>query len=503
MQHSNEDTSDQGFHPSHFRNDGSSGRDPPRPRGPRKYRGDHDNRSPRSPRPVYSSFSDRRRTHDRPHTERISRRPTHRFDRVPEGTPSLNEQRPKKSLWDKRPKLLDDISARDAREIGLFAEPGATLNPSITSERVKEMLSKNLVRHGSLKLEASRLGPSYSRTSKRLVVSGINIEEHSAEKIQKVLEGFLASTVIPGVEPGDYKITTRIVTTDEKILIVETTKPVVTTVLLTLSDTSLPNLDTTFHLERPHEYVAFNWKPEQTKEGDEEEAKEVIIENTHLLCLRHIPYGVDREAILGLLTKYGKLDTLAVLLDKITYESKGSAFFSFKKSKGDDKDNTDDLLSKLNEEELDGAKLECFRPCFNSNTKYSQSANFDSRKLLDYVDQSTASITVHNDSKVLRFLNCVAVADLFDDSKCKEIETSFVEECKRFGNVTEFLLPRPNEAFRKGLDEMKPEFGEIFVQFSTAAEAKDCLYYLAGRTFYGRLVIGGYFDEDDFQRGML
>ncbi|GMG36610.1 unnamed protein product [Ambrosiozyma monospora] len=87
--------------------------------------------------------------------------------------------------------------------------------------------------------------------------------------------------------------------------------------------------------------------------------------------------------------------------------------------------------------------------------------------------------------------------------KYSSIYESFKSECSTFGEVQELRIPKPEPGFKEHSDEMKAEYGKIYVKFSAFKDAHACLLGLCGRTFTGRIVIGSYVDEFDFQNGLL
>ncbi|QPG73574.1 hypothetical protein FOA43_000886 [Brettanomyces nanus] len=456
-------------------------------------RRDRDVIGPRGP----SSFANHRRSgYERSRYEHRSGRARRRYhsDGVPPGTALLSELRPKDSLWDKVAKGYQKIDAEVARQSGLFPSPTSEATRFDDPEKEKAFIRGKLEEYHSARASKLKLLAHNSINSRRLILSGVDFDEFSQEKLQKILQGFLASTVIPEIEANDYDLRTR---RAGDFMVIEATKSVVATALLVLSDDdSLAEMNhKSFHLQRPNEYIASDlFLPSYSADVGES-----IVETSHLLCLRKLPEGVDREQIQQLLCKYGQLDSLVVLLDKITYESKGSAFFSYKLTKLPGKE----LLAKLNEESIDSNKLECFKPCVNEKYGYYQSIVLDSVTLLDYSLHQNKKISVHGESKVLKFFNCMSLAELLNEVECKFIEDTFRKRCEVYGTVKQFRLMKPQNGFSRGLYEMKPEFGKFYVEFDTLKEAIECATKLSGSKFRGRVAYGTYYDEDDFKKGIL
>ncbi|GME85006.1 unnamed protein product [Ambrosiozyma monospora] len=397
------------------------------------------------------------------------------------------------SAWDKTPKDYEGASAARAKASGLFPVPGATVKKTLDSAEVKRILNKKKTNR-AISVAQTELTPARSRNSTRLIVSGVDFEKISPQQIQKHFEGFIVSSIIPNVEYEDFNLNTYL-TPDKTKLIVETSKSLVATALTGLSDRTIPELDVTPHIERPHNYIVLD----DQHEADPNEIVDEIIESPNLFGLQNIPFGTSREQLIEVLSEFGDIESLSVILDKLSYESKGIAFFEYRELKV----SPEELIDSLSKKEIDSNNLSCYRACQNIVNHYQQSVDITADTLFDFTDKKTDNITRQKPGTVIQFLNCLSFDDLLNPTKYSSIYESFKSECSTFGEVQELRIPKPEAGFKEHSDEMKPEYGKIYVKFSASQDASACLYGLCGRMFTGRIVIGSYVDEFDFENGLL
>ncbi|GMG28153.1 unnamed protein product [Ambrosiozyma monospora] len=304
-----------------------------------------------------------------------------RRDREP--AQSLEQLKPTDSAWDKTPKDYEGASAARAKASGLFPVPGATVKKTLDSGEVKRILNKKKTNR-AISVAQTELTPARSRNSTRLIVSEVDFEKISPQQIQKHFESFIVSSIIPNVEYEDFNLNTYL-TPDKTKLIVETSKSLVATALTGLTDRTIPELDVTPHIERPHNYIVLD----DQHEANPDEIVDEIIESPNLFGLQNIPFGTSREQIIEILSEFGDLESLSVILDKLSYESKGLAFFEFRELKV----SPEELIDSLGKKEIDSNNLSCYRACQNTRNLYQQSIDITADTLFDFTDKKTDNIT--------------------------------------------------------------------------------------------------------------
>ncbi|ODV87410.1 hypothetical protein CANARDRAFT_26811 [[Candida] arabinofermentans NRRL YB-2248] len=407
----------------------------------------------------------------------------------------LDKIKVENSMWDKAPEGYEGYSAALAKSCGLFPIPGATAK-NLDIEQVKRILNRNQ-KFRALSLEDSQLTPLDSRISKTLIISGVDFNVVEPEKIQKYFQNFLISTIIPGVNYEDHSVDIRLSNKPDKAIL-EASKSIVATTLLALNNTEIPELEVSLNIERPNEYIVFN-SPASSDGDNGDEVYDDIIESSNLYTLTNIPFDTSREDVIEILSKYGTLRSLSIVMDKLTYETRGIGFFEYKSLNV----STEEMVDSVNQEELDTNRLKCFRACENKSCGYEQSIKLSAGLLLDVVNSPNHKVSKHKTTKALQFINCFTLDDLTNETKLKGLQDSFQTECETFGKIEKFFIPKPAAGFKLGVDELKPEYGRAYVKFEDKNDATACLNGLAGRYFNGRLVIAGYIDDEDFDLGIF
>ncbi|ESP05033.1 hypothetical protein LOTGIDRAFT_156290 [Lottia gigantea] len=95
-------------------------------------------------------------------------------------------------------------------------------------------------------------------------------------------------------------------------------------------------------------------------------------------------------------------------------------------------------------------------------------------------------------SKVLRLLNMVEETEIQDSEELEDIKEDIVNECRKFGEVLNCLIPTTGQAV-----------GKVYVCFSSHSDAKAAYSRLNGRTFNNRTVLTTYLPLADYQQHHL
>ncbi|CAK9194974.1 unnamed protein product [Sphagnum troendelagicum] len=99
-------------------------------------------------------------------------------------------------------------------------------------------------------------------------------------------------------------------------------------------------------------------------------------------------------------------------------------------------------------------------------------------------------------TKVIALTQVVSADELKDDEEYKEILEDMREECGKFGNLVELVIPRPGPTG----DEV-PGIGKVFVEYSDTSGSMKAKSSLHGRMFGGHAVVASYYSEEAFQNG--
>lgn len=101
-------------------------------------------------------------------------------------------------------------------------------------------------------------------------------------------------------------------------------------------------------------------------------------------------------------------------------------------------------------------------------------------------------------SRIISLSEAVTIEELRDDEEYTDIFEDMLEECKKFGDVKNLVIPRPSSSE----DEPPPNgLGKVIVEFEDIASAAKARSVMNGRKFNGRAVIAAFLAEDKFDEG--
>ncbi|KAH7284730.1 hypothetical protein KP509_34G068300 [Ceratopteris richardii] len=98
-------------------------------------------------------------------------------------------------------------------------------------------------------------------------------------------------------------------------------------------------------------------------------------------------------------------------------------------------------------------------------------------------------------TKVLCLTQLVPVEDLRDDREFEDIYQDIQDECSKYGELRNLLIPRPSLT-----GESVPGLGKAFVEYSSTEGSSKAKAALNGRKFAGNTVLAVYYSEDKFAR---
>lgn len=419
------------------------------------------------------------------------------------------------SKWDKAPEKLKGVSARFAKSVGIFSSPNYNSLDTLNNDNILKLIEQQqkLMQLKKDKLSQQRiLNINDSKISTRVIIKGLNFEKTPPQSIHNFFESFLASIVIPNVSYEDLSLTTNV---NANTLIVDCSSSLIATTIMSFNSKYIPELDITFEIERPGDYIEYikNFETDRTikKSNDDENTENIeniekikdkeddrkdtdiveeIIETSNLFCVNNIPKGMDDIQFRKTLQKYGNLHSAILLLDKISYENCDTAFFSF----NEDQKSTQKILNEISKNE----KWNCFLVCKNTKNGYYQSVDLTRNNLEEYIDTKTFEISAHKITSTIQILNAISLDDLMDNEKVKQTSDIFEQELSQMNGFEKLVLITPPNDFKiYQVDEIQPEFGRIFVKFKSPKDAKICLENICGRYFHNRIIIGAYVDDTD------
>ncbi|KAH9550687.1 hypothetical protein CY35_10G084500 [Sphagnum magellanicum] len=185
-----------------------------------------------------------------------------------------------------------------------------------------------------------------------------------------------------------------------------------------------------------------------------------------------LPYYLTEVQIKELLESFGPLRGFDLVKDRDTGNSKGYGFCVYQ-----DPAVTDVAIAALNGLKMGDKTLSVRRASASGQPKPDQANVFAQA-------QHHLAIQV------------VSADELKDDEEYKEILEDMREECGKFGNLVELVIPRPGPTG----DEV-PGIGKVFVEYSDTSGSMKAKSSLHGRMFGGHAVVAAYYSEEAFQNG--
>jgi len=105
------------------------------------------------------------------------------------------------------------------------------------------------------------------------------------------------------------------------------------------------------------------------------------------------------------------------------------------------------------------------------------------------------------ETKVVLLLHMVSASELMDDEEFSDIVLDIREECEKFGQVEQIVIPRPIVEGKEG-DAVGPRVGvgvgRIFIQFSDVKGSSAAKNALHGRMFNHNRVEASFYSMEDF-----
>jgi len=272
----------------------------------------------------------------------------------------------------------------------------------------------------------------------------------------------------------------------------------------------------TLRMRRPHDY-----RPELVTDlgpipdftlAEFQVVSTTVTDGLGKVFIGGLPYHLNDEEVKELLSAFGPLKAFNLVRDPGAAITKGYAFCEYF-----DMRTTYMAVQGLNEMQIGDKKL-TVRVSDGKNTPISQplppasstsfpqpvnplsGMNFGPLGLLALGNgdgQDGNSLINQSPTRILKLENMVSSDELQDDEEYEDILNDVREECSQYGHVIQVIIPRLKSGFAQNLE------GYIFVEFTDSNSAIKAAQNLFGRKFADRTVIVNYFDEINFQNGLL
>ncbi|KAI3742987.1 hypothetical protein L1987_60688 [Smallanthus sonchifolius] len=216
-----------------------------------------------------------------------------------------------------------------------------------------------------------------------------------------------------------------------------------------------------------------------------------------------LPYYFTEEQIRELLESFGPLRGFDLVKDRDTGNSKGYGFCVY-----EDQAATDVACAALNGLKMGDKTLTVRRATISSGQMKSEQDTILAQAQQHIAIQKMAlQVGGFNlpgmpkgpdeiPTKVLCLTEVISADELMDDGEYEEILEDMRDEGRKFGDLTNVVIPRPDPN-----GEQVHGLGKVFLEYSDpsgCAKAKDSL---GGRKFGGNVVTAVYYPEDKYFQG--
>ncbi|KAI3466645.1 hypothetical protein Pfo_023308 [Paulownia fortunei] len=230
-------------------------------------------------------------------------------------------------------------------------------------------------------------------------------------------------------------------------------------------------------------------------------------EGADRIFLGGVPYYFSEAQIKELLESFGPLRGFDLVKDRDTGNSKGYGFCIYK-----DPSVTDIACAALNGLKVGDKTLTVRRATISGQLKSEQEyilAQAQQHIAMQKMAlgagvmnlpgggiESLVNVEVEIPTKILCLTEVVTTDELMDDGEYEEILEDMREECRKFGELIDVVIPRPNPnaAHSEGI-------GKVFLEYSDAAGCTKAKSALSGRKFGGNTVMALYYPEDKYYGG--
>ncbi|CAK9258354.1 unnamed protein product [Sphagnum jensenii] len=221
-----------------------------------------------------------------------------------------------------------------------------------------------------------------------------------------------------------------------------------------------------------------------------------------------LPYYLAEVQIKELLESFGPLRGFDLVKDRDTGNSKGYGFCVYQ-----DPAVTDVAIAALNGLKMGDKTLSVRRASASSGQPKPDQANVLAQAQHHIAIQvfcippglmasmlpgmgNGLSNTLETPTKVVALTQVVSADELKDDEEYDDILEDMREECGKFGNLVEVVIPRPGPT-----GEEVPGVGKVFIEYSDTLGSAKAKLSLHGRKFGGNVAVAVYYSEEAFANG--
>lgn len=424
--------------------------------------------------------------------------------------PSVLTRKRRLVQWDIKPPGYENVTAEQAKLSGMFPLPGAPRQQAMDPSKLQAFMNQP-----GNQASANALKPSTARQSKRLFVHNL-----PASATDDSLSGFFnlqlnGLNVTKGVDPCISAQVNQ--ASGYALLEFRTSEDATHAIALNGIAMDPDSMDTSngasngaskgLEIRRPKDYIVPNVTDETQNEAGL--LSDIVPDTQNKISVTNIPMYLDDEQLKELLQSFGELKSFILVKDSATEQSRGIAFCEYK-----DSSVTDTAVESLTDMELGDSKLKVTRASIGIQQVGAEmsvgamsmmagtqaKADADSGRVVCLMNMITPEELMDRDEAdgkryCTRYRRITSTLRTLLTDLRTEILEDVTGECKKFGTVLDYKMPRPT-AGRPGNG-----IGKIYIKYQDSASAQKALAALAGRKFADRTVVATFFGEEYFDIG--
>jgi splicing factor U2AF subunit len=362
------------------------------------------------------------------------------------------------------------VSSERAKISGLFPLPGEARRVDIS--KVEGLVSSgDLNSHTSILFDEINIDPSSSRSSKQLIVTGVEFTLYPVDRLVENFKTYISSLAIDGALIVRYELLSN------KYLILHLSTNSLATVLLASQYNLQKELKLGIKIERPRSYIT------PTVDQDSEQGAD----SRNKVAIVNVPRDISEGELKEHLDKLSP-GCFFEMVKTHEGQSTGVVFVTVTNT------DTSDAIEKIKHIQIKDVTLHAIPAC--AGLEQDQRVTFRS------IAKISQSDTI-NESNVIVILNAIQPEDLKKDIIYDQVQRDMASECSKFGQVISLKIPKPDAEYKRNLKNLHTSVGKIFIKFDSVQTAKKAALDLNGRKYLERTVLVSYIQEQDFELNLF
>lgn len=416
------------------------------------------------------------------------------------------------SQWGIKPKGFETITAQRAKLSGYFPLPSAQ---GSTETKLEDLMKAGAGLDGVLKVNL-KIDPIDSRAARILVLRNVNASKIPASNLSQYISKFLRLIDLDGISVDENIMSTKLSPAKDSALI-EFKHPTGATLALALNgktvrgkdlglDSSPDNLEYTFSLSRPKEYVVQCLPPRKRESKD---VSEDVVDSPGKLTL-HVDKLATETQLQDALNNIAPLRAFKLLREIGTKDAVGIAFAEFYLSTKEFPD-VSSSVKKIRDYCKSVSELPMVHRVEFLCLEFTATQNLLTSVQDCFIELNTLKglvrnkfVPFHPKLKVVQLINALTLADFASSENLELSKEDIRQEASKFGKVVSMRIPQPDQPIVPGTNP--PAFagiGKVFLEYEDESIALKALMGMAGRSFNDRTILCAFFDHEDYLNGIF